>query len=244
MYINPAAGEPRVMDSSGGTRIKLVNQSKPAEPRAATKQKQPKQPAPAVSKAKPARTDPPLQSRKQDQELETRKARDPDLETYEQCKRAFNELAEMHASAQGEAHAALGRLDRAEQELRRAREQATRYAAQIAAQETEMRRVKEGKRAVEELNSKLNARLASAPKPAQDRAGAEERDRLRAAHRDAIAERDRHRHRADSYADIVDHVDKALEICAQACESHTPALARDMRETRATLREFQQGHRE
>jgi hypothetical protein len=230
------------MDSSGGTRIKFVNQSKHAEARAITKQKPARQPAPPVSRPKPTGAEPDKRPKRRD-ELERPDQADLDLETYQECKRAFTELAAMHTSSKSEAEAALRRLDKSEQELRRAREQTTRYAAQIASQEEEMRRVKEGKRAVEELNSKLNARLASGPKPGNDRAGAEERDRLRAAHRDAIAERDRHRQRADSYADIVEHVDRALEICAQACEAHTPSLARDMRETQQTLREFQQCQR-
>ena len=237
MYINPPRGPRRDM----ATRIKFVNQVKPSETHAMTKQKQ-ERPRRAV----PER---PLESHRAPPEDEAR-------QTYEECRKAFNELAALHSSAQAEAADALRRLDKTEQELRRAREQSTGYAAQIAAQELELRRVRDGKRAVEELNTRLSAKvspkggdakLAAAHKAvteerdhlrAAHKAVTEERDHLRAAHRGATEERDTAARRAQSYEDLLDHVDKAIGLCARACEQHAPETASDMQETRETLRAF------
>ena len=239
MYINP----PRAPSGDMATRIKFVNQVKPTETHAVTKQKAPRLPPASSAQAKPRRTTP-------DRPLEADEWPEEARQTYEACHRAFNELAAMHSAVQAESSDALRRLDRAEQELRRAREQSTGYAAQIAAQELEMRRVKEGKKAVEELNSRLNASLSAGkggdPKlAAAHKAATEERDRLKAAHRAVTEERDRLKAAHDraqesarDYDDMMEHVDRAIGICARACEQHAPDTAKDMRETQETLRAF------
>ena len=214
---------------------------------------------------------------------------DPDrvLEAYEQGRRAFQELSALHADVQAENDGALRRLDRLEQDLRREREQSTRYAAQIASQEQELRKIKEGKRAAEELNSKLGARLSARPsgepaglrseldkarterdqaqakkdqlkaerdqaqakkeqlKAERDQARAErdqirtERDRLRADKDQTRTERDQLRQRVRSYAEIVDHAERAMGICAKVCAAHAPETSRDIEDTQKTLRDFQ-----
>ena len=155
---------------------------------------------------------------------------DPELarRTYEECRKAFDELAVLHSDAKSEAAAATRRLERTEQDLRREREQGTRYASHIATQETELRRLKEGKKAVEDLNSRLNAKLAS---KAPD-------EKLVAAHKATAAERDKLRATVRSCAEILDHMDQALAICAEACASHAPEIAKDMRDTRGTIKAF------
>lgn len=250
MYINRL----RVPRGDMATRIKFVNKVKPSEAHAITKQKQPRATPAPVAQERPRRANP-------DRSLESHRAAPDDddaRQTYEECRKAFNELAALHSSAQTEAADALRRLDKTEQELRRAREQSTGYAAQIAAQELEMRRVKEGKRAVEELNTRLSAKVSGTGKggdaklAAAHKAVTEERDRLksahrrateeldelRAAHRGATEERDAATRRAKSYDDMLDHVDKAIGLCARACEHHAPETAKDMQETRETLRAF------
>jgi chromosome segregation ATPase len=230
------------------TRIKFVNRMKPDDTHAMIKQRQPRRPA----------QDPPLEARGSRQEYEARRGEeggsrqeyeDGARQTYEECRKAFNELGALHSSAQTEAADALRRLDKTEQELRRARVQSTGYAAQIASQELEMRRVKEGKRAVDDLNTRLSAKLSGKGGDdalerdrlrAAHRGAAEERDQLRAAHRAAAAERDTANRRAQDCNDMLDHVDKAIGLCARACEHHAPETAKDMQETRETLRAFRQ----
>ena len=226
---------------SGGTRIKYVNASNHEEQKPAAK----------------------LHGKSTKPAPEPRAKPEPDhaLQTYEECRRAFNELAAMHAEAQTEASAAMRRLERTELELAREREQGAKYAAKIAGQETELRRVKEAKKAVEDLNSRLNVKLSSkAPDEklaaahretaaerdrlkSAHRDAADERDRLRSAHRDAAEERDKLKQSVKAYADIVEHADQALGICARACAAHAPETANDMRETQETLRAFQRSAR-
>jgi DNA repair exonuclease SbcCD ATPase subunit len=261
---------------SGSARIKYVNVSNRGDAKPSglqdksTREKHSSAPAPAgktqtqKQKAAPNTVAPMPAHRAQREELDPERA----LETYEQCRKAFNELAALHSDAQGEAAAASRRLERTEQELRRERELGARYAAQIAAQETELRRVREGKKAVEDLNSRLNGKLAAggpdqklaaahkAATEERDRLKAthktttEERDRLKAAHKAATEERDRikaahkavaeERDKANEYAafcdDMMEHVGKAVELCARACDQHAPDTARDMRETGETLK--------
>jgi chromosome segregation ATPase len=246
---------------SGSARIKYVNVSNRGDAKPSglqdksTREKHSSAPAPAgktqtqKQKAAPNTVAPMPAHRAQREELDPERA----LETYEQCRKAFNELAALHSDAQGEAAAASRRLERTEQELRREREQGARYAAQIAAQETELRRVREGKKAVEDLNSRLNGKLAAGPDQklaAAHKAATEERDRLKAAHKAATEERDRikaahkavaeERDKANEYAafcdDMMEHVGKAVELCARACDQHAPDTARDMRETGETLK--------
>jgi len=111
----------------------------------------------------------------------------PDLvevkEAYEQGRKAFQELAALHADTQAEADGALRRLDRLEQELRREREQNARYSTQIVSQEQEIRRTKEAKRAVDDLNSRLNTRLSATAKSASEPSGLRgEHDKLKSQH--------------------------------------------------------------
>jgi hypothetical protein len=239
------------------TRIKFVNKVKPSEAHAITKQKQPRATPAPVAQERPRRANP-------DRPLESHRAAPDDddaRQTYEECRKAFNELAALHSSAQTEAADALRRLDKTEQELRRAREQSTGYAAQIAAQELEMRRVKEGKRAVEELNTRLSstvsgtggkggdAKLAAAHRAvtaerdrlkSAHRAASEELEQLRSEHRDAMEERTKATEYKAFCDDMMQTVDKAGELCARACEPHAPDTARDMRETGETLRALRQ----
>ncbi len=263
MYINP----PRVPWREMATRIKFVNRMKPEETHAAIKQRKAGAPAAPVAQGRPRRAaqEPPLEARKT---LEPRNEDDDARQTYEECRKAFNELAALHSAAQSEAADALRRLDKTEQELRRAREQSTGYAAQIAAQELEMRRVKEGKRAVEELNTRLSAtvsgtggkggdaKLASAHKAVTSerdqlrserdrlksahRAASEELEQLRSEHRDAMEERTKANEYKAFCDEMMQTVDKAVELCARACEPHAPDTARDMRETGQTLRALRQ----
>ena len=249
---------------SGSARIKYVNVSNRGDARpAGLQEKSTKKPSSATRPKTAPNTVAPVPAHRAPRE-------ELDPETYEQCRRAFNELAALHSDAQGEAAAATRRLERTEQDLRREREQGARYSAQIAAQETELRRAREGKSAVEDLNSRLNGKLAAkAPDQklaaahkavteerdrlksshtavtedrdrirAAHRGAAEERDRLKAAHRDATDERDVANSRANQYEDLLDHIDKAVELCARACERHAPETAMDMRETGETLRAF------
>jgi hypothetical protein len=259
MYINP----PLVPWGEMATRIKFVNRVKPDETHAAIKQRKAGAPAAPVAQGRPRRAaqEPPLEARKT---YEPSSEGDDDArQTYEECRKAFNELAALHSSAQSEAADALRRLDKTEQELRRAREQSTGYAAQIAAQELEMRRVKEGKRAVEELNTRLSAtvsvsgtggkggdaKLAAAHKAvtaerdrlkSAHRAASEELEQLRSEHQDAMEERTKANQYKAFCDDMMQTVDKAVELCARACEPHAPDTARDMRETGETLRALRQ----
>ena len=222
--------------------------------------RRPHRPADAAAQGRPRRAaqEPPLEAHKT---YEPRSEDDDARQTYEECRKAFNELAALHSSAQSEAADALRRLDKTEQELRRAREQSTGYAAQIAAQELEMRRVKEGKRAVEELNTRLSstvsgtggkggdAKLAAAHRAvtaerdrlkSAHRAASEELEQLRSEHRDAMEERTKANEYKAFCDDMMQTVDKAGELCARACEPHAPDTARDMRETGETLRALRQ----
>ena len=232
--------------NSGDTRIKYVNTSNhdTLKPAGKLHGKSPK-PAPAATTA-PAASEPP-KSRAKARARHDEPEADPALQTYEECRRAFNELAAMHSEAQTEASAAMRRLERAEQELAREREQGAKYTAKIAGQETELRRVKEGKKAVEDLNSRLSAKLAAkAPDEklmSAHRAAQEEVDRLKSRDKAHAEERERLRERAKAHADLVEHAEKALGICARACEPHAPEIARDMRETQETLRAFQRSAR-
>lgn len=237
------------MVSLSKTQIKFINQVKQGDPRALDTKHRSVKPQPVSGKAK--QRDTPLQDT-------------CDEATYEECKAAFDQLASLHAAAQAETAEAMRRLDRSEQDLRRVREQAAGYATHMAAQERELRAVKEGKQATERLNTKLMTQLESRSGKdgasskeldrlkAEHRNASEERDRLKAAHRSASEELDRvkaaHRNasdeldrataRAKAYEDMLDHVDRAIGICARACDAHAPETAKDMRETQETLRQF------
>lgn len=183
-------------------------------------------------------------------------------QVYEQGRKAFQELAALHADTQAEATSALRRLDRLEQELRSEREQNARYTAQIASQEQELRKTKEGKRAVEELNSRLNARLST---PSSEATGLRsERDKIRTKydklkserdelqskhdqvkckHEKTKTERDQLMQRERSYSDMVQHAERALGICARVCATHAPEISKDIQDTQKTLRDFQESMR-
>ena len=199
-------------------------------------------PAPVSERARPASASRPLVAPAPVSEP-SRMAR-----AFEEGRRAFHELSGIHATKCTELEAAHKRLARAEQDLRQERERSTRYAEQIASQEKEMRQLKIGKRAADELNSKLSARLASSQKPrepaqpARRNAGLDEQaamERLVASEKNWRAESEALKQRVRSYSDMVTHAERAVGICAQLCAPLSAETSRDMLETQRTLRDFQ-----
>ena len=188
-----------------------------------------------VERARPARAARPLEGPAPAGEP-SRMAR-----AFEEGRRAFDELSGIHATKCTELEAAHKRLARAEQDLRQERERSTRYAEQIASQEKEMRQLKIGKRAADELNSKLSAKLAGS-QPARRNAGLDEqaaRERLEAAEKNWQTESEALKQRVRSYSDMVTHAERAVGICAQLCAPLSAETSRDMLETQRTLRDFQ-----
>lgn len=160
-------------------------------------------------------------------------------QAFEQGRRAFDELSGLHAGKCAELERAQARLTRAEQDLRMERERGARYAEQIASQEGELRRLRTGKAAAEEINTRLSARIAKGP--ARRNAGLDERsvlERLEASEKTWRSEADALRGKAAAYADMLAHAERALGICADLCAQYSEESSLGMRETQKTLRDF------
>ena len=148
-------------------------------------------------------------------------------QALEEGRRVYNEVVVMHKAARSDLDSANNRLARVEQDLRKEREFNALYVSQVASQERELRRLKEAKRAAEDLNSKLNARLSEG-------AGLAGRDG-----RNWKSEADTLRHKLGAYAELMAHADQVLGVCAQLCAPHSKETAQEILEAQRTMREFQ-----
>ena len=165
------------------------------------------------------------------------------LQAFEEGRRAFNELSQIHADARAEIDSAGKRLARVEQDLRKEREQTARYASQIASQERELRKLKDGKRAVEELNTRLEGRVRAAAaesESARTEANAlRQKARSHAESDSARTEANALRQKVRSYAELMDHADQVLSVCAQLCAPHSAETGQEVLEAQRTMRQFQ-----
>lgn len=166
----------------------------------------------------------------------TSAAHDPErvLQAYEEGRSAFNELLEIHESA-------TKRLERVEQDLRRERERCTGYESQIASQEQELRKLREGKRAVEELNSRLTAKLNETAGFARS---AQQDSRHAMDSRNWKSEADKLTRKLRSYDEMMDYTNKVLGVCVQLCEPLSKETGKDILEAQQTMREFQESMRD
>lgn len=147
------------------------------------------------------------------------------LQTLEEGRRVYNEVVERHGSTIASLDSTQKRLVRVENDLRKEREQNARHASQIACQERELRKLKEGKRAVENLNSRLEAQIKA--------------DAARKDGKDWKSEADALSRKLGSYGELINHADKVLGVCALLCAPHSAETSQDILEAQRTMRAFQ-----